>query len=215
MLEQHALERRGRLVRRTVSIAEPQHARAQPANRPSRDFQHVDIRAGHPALGVNRTVVQADRTRRARHRIDHGLLHAQIESGRRDVNRLLEERTFERIGLVEDRERGQLSARQHALDRELRAGNVGLDENLVFETGACGADLGAGQQRADAPEGGGQLRSGIGSDHAPAPRKTDRLEHAREIDLQVLDRAARDHRRGERENPKARGQQPTLSQQCS
>ncbi len=52
---------------------------------------------------------------------------------RRDVNRLLEERAVERVRLVEDRERLESAARQHALDRVLGAGNAPACPLLVDE----------------------------------------------------------------------------------
>ena len=72
--------------------------------------------------------MQAERLRRARHR---GRRSARwmpaFDLRRRDVDRFLEERALERIGLVEDRERPQRAVLEQALERELGAGDVLLD----------------------------------------------------------------------------------------
>ena len=71
-----------------------EHARAQPADRPRRDFEHIHAPvARHAALGVDRTVVQAQRLRRPRHRRQRSCcLRTASSARRRDVDRLFEER---------------------------------------------------------------------------------------------------------------------------
>ena len=63
--------------------------------------------------------------------IEHRLLLLGRQRRRGDVDRLLEERTVERIGLVEDGEGPERALRQDALDRELAP----LDE--AFDRGSC------------------------------------------------------------------------------
>ena len=106
---------------------EAQRLRAQPADRPRRHFEHVHALAVDAALGVHRTVMQPERLRRARHRRRDLRLDPGVHLRRRHVNRFLEERAVERIGLVEDRERPQRAVLEQALERELGAGNVLLD----------------------------------------------------------------------------------------
>ncbi len=107
---------------------EAQRARTQAADRPGGDFEHEDAFSVHPALGVDRTVAQAERGGGAADTADDGALHV-VGCGRgREIDRLLEERAVQRIGLVEDRERVQPAAGQQPFERVLTAGNESFDE---------------------------------------------------------------------------------------
>ncbi len=62
MPQQQFLERDAG-ARRLVAPNEPESPRAQPADRPGRDFEHVDAARVHAALGVNRAVIEPERRR--------------------------------------------------------------------------------------------------------------------------------------------------------
>ena len=88
-------------------------------------------------------------------RVVHRALHRRRRARRRHVDRLLEERTVERIGLVEDRQHLQRAVDEHALDGVLLAG----DERLRPGSRAC---VGIAQ------------RAHVRSDRAPAARARQR-----------------------------------------
>ena len=82
---------------------------AQAADRTCRDFEHEHASAIHAALGVNRTVLEADRRRGARHGLDDGGAPAVRRRRRRDVDRS-PRRTDRRAGRACRRWRGRASA---------------------------------------------------------------------------------------------------------
>ena len=63
--------------------------------------------------------------------VDDAVVSLIRQAGRRDVNRLLEIRALERVGLVENRENAQLAPGEQCFDGNFRAGNVALDEQAV------------------------------------------------------------------------------------
>src|SRR5678816_1779134 len=60
-----------------------------------------------------------------------GAVHGGRQARRRDVERLLEVRAFERVRLVEERQRVQRPAQQQAFQRHLEAGDVLLGEQIL------------------------------------------------------------------------------------
>ena len=82
-------------------------------------------------------------------RDDHLLLRL-TERRRRDVDRLFEKRTIERIGLVEDRQRSNAASGEHALNGILAALDEAFDDDLLPTGMSKGPNRGPGEQRADA-----------------------------------------------------------------
>ncbi len=149
--QQDFLQRHGTLV------AEPQHLRAQPPDRPRGDFEHEHAAGADPALRVHRAVGQTQRGGRALHVIEHRLLLPGGQRRGRDVDRLLEERTVERIRLVEDGEGPQRALRQDSLDGELAPLDEPFDQDRVLEAAAHRAHVLAREQRVEPREGGIEL----------------------------------------------------------
>src|SRR5436853_122908 len=81
-----------------------QRSRAQTADRSRGDFEYVDPAIIEAAFSMDRTVREPDRRRRAHDGLLDPRLRLRVERRRRDVDRFLEERTVERIRLVEQRE---------------------------------------------------------------------------------------------------------------
>ena len=96
-----------------TAVLEPERTRTQPADRPGGHFEHEHAVAIHAALGVNGTVVQPESCRRRRDGVLDPALPAGIAAGRRDVDRLFEEGSLERIRLVEDRQHPQPAMFEH------------------------------------------------------------------------------------------------------
>ena len=77
------------------------------------------------------TVVQPDRADRIGDGGHDALLHVGRRHRRRAIDRLLEERTIERIRLVEDRQDLHHTMAEQSLDRIFSAGNESLDDRLA------------------------------------------------------------------------------------
>ena len=95
---------------------------------------------GDAALGVNRSVPQPERVARAAHVLGDPRLRVRRQratASRRSSPR----RTVRRADRAcrRSRRRRRAPACQHALERELAAGDVLLDQNLVLESGARAA----------------------------------------------------------------------------
>ena len=97
---------------------------------------------------------------------------------RRHVQRLLEVRPLERVGLVEDRQHLQTASAQQPLDRHLRAGQVALQQQR-----RPGRLLSGGQDPPDALGGQACLLGVIRPDHPAAARQPQRLDDARKAHL--------------------------------
>src|SRR5688572_33389383 len=80
---------------------------------------------------MDRPVIQPERPGRGGYGVNDALLLRRGLTRGRDVNRLLEKRTVERVRLVEDRERNKRAAREHSFDGELGAGNERFDQHPV------------------------------------------------------------------------------------
>ena len=126
------------------------------------------------------------------------------KSRRRDVDRLLEEGTLERVRLVEEREHAEPPGCHEPLDRHLDPGNVALDQERARLLPALRREPRAPQQRRDPPESRDQLGLVVRPDHAAARGEEQRLEDAR------IRHAARDLLRivRDREALEARGREP-------
>jgi hypothetical protein len=94
---------------------------------------------------VNRAATEPERRRGLRDGVGDGPLPLRQDGRRGHVDRLLEERTVERVGLVEDRE--QMEAPWFiTLRRRIRALDELLDEKVIVDLVALGADIGRRQQ---------------------------------------------------------------------
>ena len=100
------------------------------------------------------------------------------QPGRRHVDGLLEERAFEGIRLVEDRQDVEIPVREQTLHGHLDAGDVLLDEDLVRCGAALRGDFGAAQDRLDPPPRREEGFGVVGPYDAPAAREKSRLQNA-------------------------------------
>ena len=122
---------------------------------------------------------QADRLDRAAHLLEHIPPFLDREAGGGDVGRLLEEGSFKRVRLVEDREELQLSVRHHAFDGDLAAWNVLLDRHRVVGRILEHPNVRRREQPAQPLGRGNKLDRGVGADDAPAAGQAERLDDAR------------------------------------
>ena len=97
------------------------------------------------------------------------------EAGWRDVDRLFEIWTVERVWLVEQSEHRQAAVRHQPLDRHFEAGDEGLDQHGRLAR----RESFVGQHRADALVCGRKLGSVVGPNHAPAAVESSRLDDHR------------------------------------
>ena len=162
--------------------AEAQRARAQPADRAGRDLDHPHAVAVDPQLGVHRALRPA-RSRRRRAPVTSST-RASVAGGearRRDVDRLLEVRADERVGLVEHRE--HLERRRRAggpRPRPRRPGTYSSTSSGPSAMAPIRGDRGA-------------RRVGVvGADHALAPRAAERLHDARGSRRRAASRSSTD-----------------------
>ena len=118
-----------------------QHAPAQAADRARCHFEHPDPLIVDANLGMNRPRREPGGGARARHVMPDLILHGARQSRWRDVQGFLEVGPFQRIGLVEQRERRQLPPVEHALERVLASGNVVFDDEAQFAMVAVGLRL--------------------------------------------------------------------------
>ena len=144
---------RARCPRRSAACARTTRRSTAPRPRsPTRDRRRCGARRGSgpsvsPIARVARQVRNATRSLQRRRR----------QPRRCHVDRLLEVRADERVGLVEDREDlERCSPRQEPFDRDLDARDVLLDEQRAVGDGADAFGCADGRHRV------------VGADHAPA-----------------------------------------------
>src|SRR5207245_6412730 len=95
------------------------------------------------------------------------LLDAGGHPGRGDVDGLLEERTVEPVGFIEQGEDLEAAADQEALEGDLEAGDELFDEDQPGRVSTPVDEIGRLQQGFDAPEGGdGRFGGGRAADAA-------------------------------------------------
>src|SRR5437667_1856063 len=146
------------------SRAEPKGARAQPANRSRRDFEHPRTVTVEAKLGVDGTIRQAKRLARPSRGLRDQRLRSIGKPRGGDINRLLEEWPMEWIGLIEDRQHLELAAPQQSFDCDFLAGDEVFNEQRPA-TAIGGA---AGDDGRDPPEDGRKHGRAVGPDDALA-----------------------------------------------
>ena len=161
----------------TDARAEAEHPRAQPADRPGGDLDHPRRLAVEAQLGVDRPLAQPDRRDRVPRRLGDVVLGGLGKPRRRDVDRLLEERPVEGIGLVEQRQHVQTPPVEQPFQRHLDPRDVAFDQDPPGGL-AHGGDVGLVQDSNDAAERGDECLLVVRPDHAAARRQRDGLEHA-------------------------------------
>ena len=191
--------------------AHPRPEREQPravaSDGAAGDLDDPRIAVVDAQLGVHRALGQAVGGASCAHPLGRERLDRFRQPRRRDVDRLFEEGTVERIRLVEDREHGQRPARQHAFEGDLRPRDERLDEKRAvlrraallgaggrIGRGARGRDARGGgrrigrsaDDRAGTPARGLQAREVVGPDHPPARGHRERLDHAGKFDAVEL-----------------------------
>lgn len=174
-------------------LFKPQRAAAEAADWTRRHFEdeHVRLlrarlrRAGrsgrrvHAALGVNRSVPQADGRGRRADRFGNPPCLPGGHGRRRDVQGFLEEWTVERIGLVEEGEHVQRTVMHQSFKRKLAAGDEAFDQEAVVRWIAFGAHVRPTQKRAQPVERNQKLVGIVGADDAAAARQRNRLDDTR------------------------------------
>src|SRR5262245_47267186 len=109
---------------------------------------------------------------------DRGLrLGRQSRGGH--IDRLLEERTIERIGLVEQRQHLQIAVVQQPLECYLEAWNELLDQERLWLIFGIQRFEQGGQSR----NRGYELLRGVGPNHAAAAIQSQWLDDTRQVDL--------------------------------
>ena len=170
-------------------LVEAQHLRAQSADRPRRDLEQHDAgadRRGTPR-GSGRGAARARAAPRCDGRRAIACARAGVERRRRDVDRLLEERAVERIGLVEDRRRRcsapAVSTPSTAYSRP------GMKPSTSTSSSSRRACRRARPARASSarirPSAATNSSTVVGANHAAAARQAGRLEHARERQARI------------------------------
>ena len=115
---------------------------------------------------------------RAVHCLFHFELTLRGQSRRRDVDRLLEEWSFQRIRLVEYREGQQVAVGQDTLERHLSARKVLLCENLHIGRVPTHTKIGVVEDASDPGDGSVKLIGCIRSHDALARGQRQRLDDA-------------------------------------
>ncbi len=152
--------------------AEAQRSGTQSADRPRGNLDHPHAVVVHSYLGVYRPLSQAERRRGVRNHALDAILHVSGDPGGRHVDRLLEVRTLEWVGLVEQRKHFQLSVAQQSFEGEFGAGHILLGQQHSA-TGDVERTL-----RRDA-----RRRRVVGPDHSAARGESHGLDDAREADV--------------------------------
>ncbi len=98
---------------------------------------------------MDRTFRDSDRPKRALERRDDAPLRFGTGPRWRHVDRLFEERPFQRVGLVEEREDEEAALRDQGFDGEFLSGDVFLDQEVARFVTASPAQLGICQKCGD------------------------------------------------------------------
>ena len=110
--------------------SEPQSPGAEASDRSRGDLDDEDPGLVDSHLGVDRALRQAEGPRRGLRSSGTLRLNLRRQARRRDVDRLLEEGTVERVGLVEERKHAQLPSHEEAFESNLHPGDEILDEDF-------------------------------------------------------------------------------------
>src|SRR6266705_2124952 len=160
--------------------AEAEGARAQAADAAGGELDEPGAAVVEAQLGVHGTFAQSEgaggRGGRGRDR----LLDARGQARGRDVQSLFEERTVERVRLVEQGQDLETAGDQDPFQGDLDAGNELLDEDETGGVPSLLLDVRLIEQGPDAPEGRDELSRVVGANDAAARGQEGRLEHHRE-----------------------------------
>src|SRR6185503_19825287 len=115
------------------AVAKSQRPRTKPSNCASGYLDHPRAVFIRSKLCVDWPFGQSHRANRRGGRLDYLLLNFRAQPRRRHVNRFLEERTVERIRLVEDREHSKLAIGHQTFDGDFKARNKLFDQRLASE----------------------------------------------------------------------------------
>ncbi len=145
---------------------EAQRPRAQTADRARGHLDHPRPAPVDAQLGVHRTFAQPERRTGPR-----GLPLDRVPdrgrvTRRRDVDRLFEDRSDERVRLVEQGEHMEPSVVEKSLDGHLVARHILLDEHMPRVDRTLPANVPTAQQLSDPLERGDELHGGVRADHA-------------------------------------------------
>ena len=128
---------------------------------------------------MDRPVHEAERAAASRCRAADLLERRGGKARGRHVDRLLEKGTVQRIGLVEDRQDLEGAVGQETFHRDLRPGNVLLDEDPRCRVPAPSRNVRVREDRSDSPPGRAEGLRIVPPDHAAASREKRRLQNAR------------------------------------
>src|SRR6266581_3995913 len=157
--------------------AEAEGARAQAADGAGGDLDEPGAAVVDAKLGMHGTLAQSEGAGGGGGRLRDLLLDARRQAGRRDVDRLLEERTIQRVRLVEQGEHLEAGGEQDPFQGDLDAGHELFDQHEAAGVAAMLLDVRLAQQDGDAPEGRDELFLVVGAYDAPAGGQERRLEH--------------------------------------
>src|SRR5262249_7571168 len=151
----------------------------KPADRARGDLQH-ERRARSPLsvkpeLGMDRAFGQAESLRRRRGTRAHGRLRHLRQARRRDVDRLLEERSVEWIRLVEQGQCFELAPNEQAFERDLLTRDERLDQETIHAVSYL-ADIMRRENGGDALPCGDEFSFVVGADDTTAGGEHERLQ---------------------------------------
>src|SRR5262245_66319410 len=117
---------------------------------------------------MNRTVPEPDRGCRSTDGVGNSPCALLAHSRRGHVNRFLEERTVERLGLLEDRQHVQVALMHHAFEGEFAALDESFDQSPLMSRVPLTPDVGSAQYRAKSIEAFDKLVGAVRPHHSTA-----------------------------------------------
>ncbi len=109
---------------------------------------------------------------------DHFVENFDVVPAGGHIERLLEERSVERVRLVEDRQNVEFALPEHTFHDDFGAGNESFDEQGFAWAPTC-----SGENEADSFDGLSHVRWCVGSNHTAARRQGKRFQHHRKPQL--------------------------------
>ena len=121
-------------------------------------------------------MTQADGGARGGDRLDDALLDRRRRHRRHPVDRFFEERTVERVRLVDDGQRLQRSVSQQAFNRVFRAGNERLDQHVSMRLVSFEPNVARRKQATHPLERGEQLLLAVHTNNTSTARERQRFD---------------------------------------